>query len=87
MTRGCGWFAPLKALALKTLGRCCVAPGRKKEVEGGAGRIHRTIQEAPLALDPDVGFVHLPRVVGRFETPAQTSFHFRGVTLDEIATP
>ena len=31
----------------------CLAPEEK--VEGCAGRIHRTIEVAPLALDPDVG--------------------------------
>ena len=33
----------------------------------------------PLALDPDVGFVHSPTVVGRSEPRAQTSFHFWGI--------
>ena len=37
--------------------------------------------DAPLALDPDVGLVPAPTVGGRFESTAQTSFHFRGVTL------
>jgi hypothetical protein len=32
-------------------------------------------------LDPDVGLVYPPTVGGRFELRAQTSFHFRGVTL------
>jgi hypothetical protein len=62
-------------------GRGRVLLGREKEVEGGARRIHRPIQVAPLALDPDAGFVHPPTDVGRFEPRAQTSFHFRGVTL------
>jgi hypothetical protein len=44
--------------------------GREKKVEGRAGRIHRTIQVAPLALDPDVALVHPPRVVSRLEVPA-----------------
>src|SRR5208337_111945 len=62
---------------------CCgrVLLGREEKVEGRAGRIHRTIQVAPLALDPDVGLVHPPTVVGRVEPRAKTSFHFRGVTL------
>src|SRR5271165_3991431 len=82
MTRGTGWFCRPNALALEAL--CCgrVLLGREEKVEGRAGRIHRTIQVAPLALDPDVGLVHPPTVVGRFEPRAQTSFHFRGVTLD-----
>jgi hypothetical protein len=43
---------------------CCgrVLLGREEKVEGRAGRIHRSIQVAPLALDPDVGFVHPPTV-------------------------
>jgi hypothetical protein len=63
---------------------CCgrVLLGREEKVEGRAGRIHRTIQVAPLALDPDVGLVHTPTVIGWFDSPAQTSFHFLGVTLD-----
>jgi len=45
---------------------CCghVLLGREEKVEGRAGRIHRTIRVAPLALDPDLGFVHPPTVVG-----------------------
>src|ERR1700730_1592277 len=38
----------------KALGGHGVALGRKKEVEGRPSGIHRTIQVAPLALDPDV---------------------------------
>src|ERR1700686_3643060 len=41
--------------------------GREKEVEGRAGRIHRPEKVTPLALDPDVGLVHPPTVVRRFE--------------------
>src|SRR5271166_5027005 len=65
----------------KALSRRCIAFGREKEVDRRTGRIHRTIQVAPLALDPDVGLVHSPTVSRRFEPRAQTSFHFRGVTL------
>jgi hypothetical protein len=36
----------------------------------------------PLAFNAHISFVHAPTVVGRFEPRAQTSFHFRGVTLD-----
>src|SRR6202011_5910774 len=36
----------------------------------------------PLALNPDVGFVHSPTVVGRSEPRAQSSFHFWGIPLD-----
>ena len=65
MTRGIGWS--------------CLA-GRR-EVEGRAGGIHRPVKVTPLAFHPDVGLVHPPTVIGWFDSPAQTSFHFRGVTL------
>jgi hypothetical protein len=38
----------------KALGRGRVLLGREEKVEGRAGRIHRTIQVAPLAFHPDV---------------------------------
>src|SRR5215471_1064109 len=57
----------------------CLAPEEK--VECGAGGVHRSIKVTPLAFDPDVGLIYPPTVVGRFEFRAQTSFHFRGVTL------
>ena len=45
---------------------CCsrVLLGREEKVEGRAGRIHRTIQVAPLASDPDVGLIQAPTIVG-----------------------
>jgi hypothetical protein len=60
MTRGTGWFCRPQSFVQEAL--CCgrVLLGREEKVEGGAGRILRTIQVAPLALDPDVGFVHPP---------------------------
>src|SRR5690348_637020 len=63
---------------------CCgrVLLSREEKVEGRSGRIYRTIQVAPLAFDPDVGFVHPPTASGRFEPRAQTPFHFRGIALD-----
>ena len=75
------------SLALKAL--CCgrVLLGREEKVEGRTGSVHRSVQVAPFALDPDVGLIHPPTVCGRLESRAQTSLHFRGVTLDEIATP
>jgi len=78
---GHGMVLPSQRFGQKAF--CCgrVLLGREEKVEGRAGRIHRTIQVAPLALDPDVGLVHPPTVVGRVEPRAQTSFHFRGVTL------
>src|SRR5208282_4803656 len=65
----------------KALGRGRVLLGREKEVEGGAGGIHRPVKVTPLAFHPDVGLVHPPTVAGRFEPRVQTSFHFRGVTM------
>jgi hypothetical protein len=52
---GTGWFCRPNALALEALAAApsCLAETRKSR--GRAGRIHRTIQVAPLALDPDVG--------------------------------
>jgi hypothetical protein len=76
-----GMVLPSQRFGQEALCRRCIAFGRKEKVEGRAGRIHRTIQIAPLALDPDVGLVRPSTVGGRFESPAQTSFHFRGVTL------
>src|SRR5208282_5035122 len=65
----------------KALGRGRVLLGREKEVEGGAGGIHRPVKVTPLAFHPDVGLVHPPTVAGRFAPRVQTSFHFRGVTM------
>ncbi len=39
------------------------------------------VQVYPFAFDPDVCLVDPPRVIGRFEPRAQTSFQFRGITL------
>src|ERR1700738_3081521 len=63
---------------------CCgrVLLGREEEVEGRPSGIHRTIQVAPLALDPDVGLVHPPTVVGRSEPQSQLALNFWGVTLN-----
>jgi hypothetical protein len=36
----------------------------------------------PTCLNPDVGLIHPPTVVGRFESRAQTSLQFQGVALD-----
>ena len=43
---------PAQGFGQKAL--CCgrVLLGREEKVEGRAGRIHRTIQVAPLAFDP-----------------------------------
>ena len=50
-----GMVLPSQRFGQKAL--CCgrVLLGREEKVEGRAGRIHRTLQVAPLALDPDVG--------------------------------
>src|SRR4029077_5114955 len=36
----------------------------------------------PFAFNPDVGLIHPPTVVGWFESPTQTLFHFRAIALD-----
>src|SRR5260370_4240311 len=64
------------------LGRCCVAFSRQKEVDRRTAGVDSPVYIDPLALDPDVGFVHSPTVVGRSEPRAQTSFHFWGIPLD-----
>ena len=66
----------------KALGRGRVLLGREKEVKGGAGGIHRPVKVTPLALDPDVGLIYPLTVVGWFESPTQTLFHFRTIALD-----
>src|SRR5208283_3711096 len=65
----------------KALSRCCVAFSRQKEVDRRTGGVNSPVQVYPFAFDPDVRLVDPPRVVGRFEPRAQTSFQFRGVTL------
>jgi hypothetical protein len=79
---------PRSGLVLSTQGfgqeaLCCgrVLLGREEKVKGRAGEIHRPIQVAPFAFHPDIGLVHAPAVVGRFELRAQTAFHFRGLAL------
>ena len=52
--------------------------GRQQKIQGGARGIHRPVPVAPLAPDPDVRFVHAPRIVGGFEPFAQASLQFRG---------
>ena len=52
--------------------------GREQEVDRRPSRVHSAVLIDPLALDPYVGRVHPPTVVGRFELRAQTAFHFRG---------
>src|SRR5260370_33355254 len=61
----------------KALGRGRVLLGREKEVEGGAGGIHRPVKVTPLAFHSDVGLVHPPTVVGRFEPRIPQRFHKR----------
>jgi hypothetical protein len=51
----------------KALGSCCIAFGREKEVEGGAGGIHRPIKVPALAFHPDIRLVHSPAVIGRLQ--------------------
>ena len=62
----------------EALSRCRVAFSRKKQVDRRTAGVYGPVQVAPLAPDPDVGFVHAPTVVGRFESSARTSLQFRG---------
>ena len=65
----------------KALSRCYVAFGREKEVDRRTARIHGPVQVHPLALNPDLGLIHPPTVIGRSEPRAQLALNFRGVTL------
>ena len=57
-------------------------PQARKEVNRRTGGVHSPVQIHPLALNPDVGFIRPPTVVGWFESPTQTLFHFRAIALD-----
>src|SRR5271165_1906813 len=82
MTRGAGWFSPPKALARKrSAAAASRLADRRKSIVAPLQSTARYKLD-PLALDPDVGFVHSPTVVGRSEPRAQTSFHFWGIPLD-----
>src|SRR5215471_19662899 len=82
MTRGGGWFFWPKALALEAL---CSRPRlvwlKRRKSSVAPAESTPPVKVTPLAFDPDVGLIYPPTVVGRFEFRAQTSFHFRGVTL------
>jgi hypothetical protein len=54
---GHGMVLPSQRFDQEALGRGRVLLGREEKVEGRAGRIHRAIRVAPLALDPDVGLI------------------------------
>src|ERR1700732_1365631 len=82
MTRGAGWFSLPKALARKALSRGCIAFGREKAVDRRTAGAHGPVQVHPLAFNAHISFVHAPTIVGWFESPTQTSFHFRGIALD-----
>ena len=75
-----GMVLPAQGFGQKPLSRCCVAFSREKEVDRRTGGIDSSVQVYPFAFDPDVRLVDTPRVVGRFEPRAPTSFQFRGVT-------
>src|SRR6516225_11975916 len=82
MTRGTGWFCRPNALALEAL---CSRP-RPAWPRGESRGLRRKNpphdRGSATALDPDVGLVYPPTVVGRFEFRAQTSFHFWRIALD-----
>ena len=66
----------------KALGRCCASrlAERRKSIVAPVESTAR--YKYPLALDPDVGLIHLPAVVGQSEPRSQSALNFWGVTLD-----
>src|SRR5260221_13110324 len=54
----------------KALSRGFVLLGSGKEIDVGAGGIHRAIQVTPLAFHPDVRLVHAPAVIGGLQVAA-----------------
>src|SRR5215831_1892567 len=82
MTRGAGWFSPPKALAKKRSAAAASRLAERRKSIESTGGVDSPVQIHPLPLNPDVSFIHAPTVAGRFQSRAQTSFHFRGVTLD-----
>src|SRR5271157_4730368 len=80
MTRGARWFSPPSALARK---RSAAAESRlaEREVDRRTGRVDSPVQIDPFALNPDVGLIHPPAVVGRSEPRSQSALNFWGVTL------
>src|ERR1700686_5867273 len=82
MTRGCGWFAPPKALARKRSAAAASRLAESKKVDRCTGGVDSPVQIDPLALHPDEGFIHPPTVVGRSEARSQSALNFRAVTLD-----
>src|SRR5271166_4788364 len=66
----------------EAFGRRCIAFSREKEVDRRTGRVDSPVQIDPLALNPDVGLIHPPAIVGRSEPCSQSALNFWGVTLD-----
>src|SRR5271165_4734300 len=56
-----------QSLGEEAFGRRCIAFSREKEVNRRTGRVDSPVQIDPLALNPDVGLIHPPAVVGRSE--------------------
>src|SRR5271168_1515116 len=82
MTRGAGWFSPPKALARKrSAAAASRLADRRKSIVAPVESTAR-YKYTHLPLTPDVGFIHPPTVVGWFESPTQTLFHFRAIALD-----
>src|SRR5271165_3791380 len=66
----------------KALSRCCVAFSRQKEVDRRTAGVESPILIHPLALNPNIGLIHPPTVVGRSEPRSQSALNLWGVTLD-----
>jgi hypothetical protein len=83
MTRGAGWFAPLRALARKrSAATASRLVSREKEVNRRTAGVHRPVQVHPFSFHPHPRLVHPPRVVRRLEVPAQAPLQFRSIPLD-----
>ena len=54
-------------LAEQALGRRSIAQRRQQKIDGGAGGINHPIEITPTTLDPNIGLIDPPRLVGRLE--------------------
>src|SRR3712207_1155337 len=74
--------APAQRPAEEAFGRLLVALGAEQEVDRLAGAVDRPVEIAPLPVDPDVGFVDVPRPAARPEMPPHPLLELRGEALD-----
>ena len=76
-----GMGAITQRFAEQPFGRIRVAQRRQQEIDGGTGRINRSIQVAPAPLDSNVGFVDPPGFVGGLEMPSHPLLDFGTIAL------